>query len=68
MFFGKTVGDNVAGFKSRISQHISACRTATCEFPIHVYHCAKKKEMFGRTIYSIKYNDETKRQSAIRIL
>ena len=28
----------------------------------------KKKEMFERTIYSIKYNDETKRQSAIRIL
>ena len=44
--FGKTVGDNVVGFKSRINQHISDCRTgtSTCKFPIHVYHCAMRNK------------------------
>ena len=41
-YIGKTIGDNVVGFKSRISQHIIDCRTNTfaCKFPIHthVYH------------------------------
>ena len=43
-YIGKTVGDNVVGFKSRINQHISDCRTGTCtsKFPIHAYHCAMK--------------------------
>ena len=42
----KTVVDNVIGFKSRISQHISGCRTgiSTCKFPINVYHCAMKNK------------------------
>ena len=37
-YIGKTVGDNVFGFKSRINQYISDCRTgiSTCKFPIHV--------------------------------
>ena len=45
-YIGKTVGDNVVGFKSRIDQHISDCRTgtSTCKFPIHVYHCAVKNK------------------------
>ena len=36
---GKTVGDNVVGFESRINQHISDCRTgsSTCKFPIHIH-------------------------------
>ena len=44
--YGKTVGDNVVGFKSRINQHISDYRTgtSTCKFPIHVYHCALKNK------------------------
>ena len=39
-YIGKTVGDNVVGFKSRINQHINVCitRISTCKFPIHVYH------------------------------
>ena len=38
----KTVGRNVVDFKSRISQHISDCRTGTSssKLLIHVYHCA----------------------------
>ena len=65
-YIGKTVGDNAVGFKSRINQYISDCRTGTssCKFLIHIYHCAMK-EMFKRTIFLIKYNDETKRQSGI---
>ena len=36
MYIGKTVGDNLVGFKSRINQHISDCRTgiSTYKFPI----------------------------------
>ena len=43
-YIGKTVGDNVVGFKSRLNQHISDCGTgtSTCKFPTHVYHCAMK--------------------------
>ena len=55
------VGDNVVGFKIRANQHIIDCRTgnSTIKFPIHIslYH---EKYMFKRTIFSIKYNDETK--------
>ena len=45
-YIGKTVGDNVVGFKSRINQHISDCRTgiSTCKFPIHIYHCDMKNK------------------------
>ena len=44
IYIGKTVGDTVVGFKSRINQHISGCRTeiSTCRFPMHIYHCAMK--------------------------
>ena len=50
-YIGKTVGDNVAGFKSRINQHISDCRTdtSTCKFPINVYHCAMKNKCLKET-------------------
>ena len=43
---GKAVGDNVVGFKSKINQLISDCRSgiSTCKFPIHVYHCATKNK------------------------
>ena len=43
-YIGKTVSVTVFGFKSRINQQISDCRTgiSTCKFPIHVCHCAMK--------------------------
>ena len=36
-YIGKTVGDNIVGFKSRMNQHISDSRTgvSTCKFPMH---------------------------------
>ena len=45
-YIGKTVSDSVVGFKSRIIQLISDCRTGlfTCKFPIYVYHCAMKNK------------------------
>ena len=38
-YIGKTKGDNTKGFKVRINQHISDCKTgdSTCKFPRHVY-------------------------------
>ena len=51
-YIGDTVGDDVAGVKSRINQHIIDCRTgtSTCKFPIRVYHCAMKNNFFQRTV------------------
>ena len=36
-YIGKTVGDNIVGFKSRMNQHISDSwmGVSTCKFPIH---------------------------------
>ena len=46
-YTGKMGGNYVVGFKSRINQHFSDCRTGTCtsKFPIHVYHCAMKNKV-----------------------
>ena len=43
---GKTVGDNVAGFKCRINQYFCDCRTctSTCKFSIRKDHCAMKNK------------------------
>ena len=62
-YIGKTFGDNVVGFKSRINQHISDCRTgiSTCKFLIHVYHCTMKnkclKEPYFQLIIMMKLKD-----------
>ena len=55
MYIGKTVGDYVVGFKSRINQHISDCRTvtSTCNFPIHVYHCAMKNKCLKKPYFQL---------------
>ena len=54
-YVGKTVGDNVVGFKSRINQHINDCRTGipTCKFPIHVYHCAMKNKCLKEPYFQL---------------
>ena len=55
MYIGKTVGDYVVGFKSRINQHISDCRTvaSTCNFPIQVYHCAMKNKCLKEPYFQL---------------
>ena len=54
-YIGKTVGNNVVGFKSRISQHISDFRTgtSTCKFPIHVYHCNIKNKCLKEPYFQL---------------
>ena len=51
----ETVGNNVVGFKSRINQHISDCRTdiSTCKFPIQVYHCAMKNKCLKEPYFQL---------------
>ena len=40
-YIEKTIGNNTTGFKVRINQHISGCKTgdSTCKFLRHVYDC-----------------------------
>ena len=60
-YIGKTVGDNVVRFKSRINQHISVCRTgtSTCKFPIHLYQCTMKNNPAG--MYLLKVSNRNTR-------
>ena len=41
---GKTVGDHIHGFKTRMNNHVteSRSRVSTCKFPIDVFHCLKR--------------------------
>ena len=40
-YIGKIIADSTKGFKVRINQAISDCKTSvsTCKFPRHVYDC-----------------------------
>ena len=51
----KSVDDDVVGFKSRINQHITDCRTgtSTCKYPIHVYHCAMKDKCLKEPFFEL---------------
>ena len=55
-YIGKTVGDNVVGFKSRINQPITDCKTgvSTCKFPMHVYQCAIKNKSLKELYFQLK--------------
>ena len=54
-YIGKTFGDNVVGFKSRINQHISDCRTgiSTCKFPMHAYHCTMRNKCLKKPYFQL---------------
>ena len=49
------VGNNAVGFKSRINQHISDCRTgtSTSKFPIHIYHFAMKSKCLKEPYFQL---------------
>ena len=51
----KTVGENVVGFKSRINQDISDCRTdiTIWKFPIHVHRCAMNIECLTEPYFQL---------------
>ena len=54
-YIEKSVGDNFVGFKSRINQYISDCRTgiSTCKFPIQVYHCVMKNKCLKKLHFQL---------------
>ena len=52
---GKTFGDNIVGFKSRINQHISDSTTgiSKCKFLMHVYKCGLKNKCLNEPFFEI---------------
>ena len=43
-YTGKTTGDQIHGFKTRMNNHITKSRSgvSTCKFPIHVFNSIKR--------------------------
>ena len=54
-YIEKRVGDNAVGFKSRVNQHISNCRTSTstCKFPIYLYYYEMKNKCLKESYFQI---------------
>ena len=54
-YIGKTVGDNIVGFKSRMNQHISDSRmgNSKCKFLIHDYKCGLKSKCLKEQFFEI---------------
>ena len=54
-YIGKTKEDNTKGFKVRINQYISDCKTgdSTCKFPRHVYDCGIKNNCLEEPFFSL---------------
>ena len=48
-------GDNTKGFKVRINQYSSECKTgdSTCKFPRHVYGCGIKNNCLEEPFFSL---------------
>ena len=54
-YIGKTVDDNILGFKSRMTQQISDSRTgdSTWKFLMHVYKCGLKNKCLSEPFFEI---------------
>ena len=54
-YIGKMARNNFVDFKIRINQHISHFRTgiSICNFPMHVYHCAKKNNCLKKLYFHL---------------
>ena len=54
-YIGKTVDDNIVGFKSRMNQHMSDSRTkvSAYKFPIHVCKCSLKNKCLNKSFCEI---------------
>ena len=54
-YIGKTLGENTKGFKVRINQHISDCKTvvSTCKFPRHIYDCDIKNNCLKKLFFGL---------------
>ena len=59
-YIGKTVGDNIVGFKSRKNQHISDSRTGVliCIFLIHHYKCLNEPFFEINVIMKLKSSNQ----------
>ena len=44
IYVGKTIGDHIHGFKTRMNNHITESRSGVpvCKFPIHVFNFIKR--------------------------
>ena len=69
-YIGKTVGDNIIGFKSRMNQHNSDSRTgvSTCKFLIHVYKCGLKNKCSGEPFFEINFMMKLKSSKKVMTL
>ena len=54
-YIGKTVGDNIVGYRSRMNQNTSNSKTgdSTCKFPIHVYKYGLKNKCLNEPLFEI---------------
>ena len=54
-YIGKTVGDNIVGYRSRMNQDTSNSKTgnSTCKFPIHVYKYGLKNKCLNEPLFEI---------------
>lgn len=54
-YIGKTIGDKVVGFKSRMNQHIHESRTgeSSCIFPQHVFQCGTKNNCLIEPFFEV---------------
>ena len=54
-YIGKPIRDNKKGFKIRINQHISDCKTgiSTCKFPCRVYDSGIKNMSLEEPFFSL---------------
>ena len=66
-YIGKTVGDNIVGFKSKINEQVSGSRTrvSTCKFPIHVYKCGLKNKSLNEPFFEINVMMKRKRNNQL---
>ena len=65
-YIGKTIGDHIHGFKTRMNNHFTESRSgvSTCKFPIHVLNCIKinnrqLKEPFFNTYVMLSLNSNS---------
>ena len=54
-YIGKTVGDNIVEFKSRMNQPVSDSRAgvSTCKLPIHFYKYGLKSKCLSKPFFEI---------------
>ena len=67
-YVGKTVGDNIVRFISKMNQHISNSRTgdSRCKFPIHFYKCSLKRKCLNEPFFEINITMKLKSSNQLQ--